>query len=49
MIFYSEKFGLVEVAYYDYDHFCITIADKDNEYQSSFDFFNENFEFIGFI
>lgn len=49
MIFYSEKYGLLEIAFYDYDHFCIIISDKDKEYNMNFDVFNENFEFIGFI
>lgn len=50
MIFYSEEHGLVEIAFYDYTHFCIILSDADDEeFNADHDFFYNNYEFIGFI
>jgi hypothetical protein len=49
MIFYNERYGLIEITFYDYDHFCIILSDNENEYYENYDFFQDNYEFIGFI
>jgi hypothetical protein len=49
MIFYNEKFGLIEIAFYDYDHFGIILSDNKKKYNENYDFFQDNYEFIGFI
>lgn len=49
MIFYNEKYGLVEIVVYGLGEEILTAFNEENELCISVDYFKDTYEFIGFI